>query len=94
MQKLGSFLDKKTLSKRLIVDEKSVFYVFEFIIKAEYGRQGFEKIKPILFRDRKLFVRISGGLWEGEISLRKKEILNLLNKELGGDEIVDLIISN
>ena len=93
MKTLGSFLNKKTLVRRTNIDEKSVFYVFQLIIKEEYGRQGTENITPVFFKEKKIFIKASGSTWASEIWLRRKQIVTRVNKELGGEEIIDLAMS-
>ncbi|NTW26718.1 MAG: DUF721 domain-containing protein [Candidatus Moranbacteria bacterium] len=93
MKTLGSFIDKKTLVRRTVIDEKSVFYVFGLIIKEEYGKQGAENITPVFFKDKKIFIKASGSTWASEIWLRRSYIVKKVNKELGGEEIIDLAMS-
>lgn len=94
MKTLSSFLNKKTLVRRTGIDEKSVFYVFQMMIKEEYGRQGSENIKPVSFREKKLFIQVSGATWVNEIWLNRKNIVDKVNAQLGGEEIIDLAMSN
>lgn len=94
MKTLGSFINKKTLDRRTYIDEKSVLYVFEAIIKEEYGKQGVENIKPMFFKDKKIFIKVSGSTWPNEILLARKRIVAQVNRELGGEEIIDLAMSN
>ncbi|KKQ53298.1 MAG: hypothetical protein US70_C0004G0015 [Parcubacteria group bacterium GW2011_GWD2_38_11] len=93
MKTLGSFINKKTLSRGVVIDQQSVFYVFQIVIKDEYGRQGLENIVPISFRDRKIFLKTGSSFWENEILLKRKQIVAKINKEIGGEEIMDVVIS-
>jgi len=90
MKTLGSFINKKTLTKNITVDQQTIFYIFQRIIKEEYGRQGAENITPLYFREKKIFIRVSGQTWTGEILLRRALIVAMVNKELGGEEVIDL----
>jgi hypothetical protein len=94
MQTLSSFISKKTLTKRTIIDEKTVFYVFGLIMKAEYGNQGVENITPVFFKDKKIFIKTSSSIWASEIWLKRGYIVKKVNQELGGEEILDLAMSN
>ena len=94
MKTLGSFIDKKTLSRRKIIDEKSVFYIFGLIIKEEFGKQGAKNIIPTLFRDKKIVIKVVGSNWASEILLQKSYILKKLNNELGAEEVFDLVVSD
>jgi len=93
MKTLGSFIDKKTLSRSSVVDQQTVFYVFQLIIKEEYGKQGTENIVPVFFKEKKIFIKASGSTWASEIWLKRGYIIKRVNKELGGDEIIDLAMS-
>ena len=94
MKTLGSFINKKTLVRRNVIDQQSVFYVFQLIIKEEYGRQGIENITPVFFKEKKIFIKTSGSTWASEIWLRRGQIVARVNRELGGEEITDLAMSN
>lgn len=91
MKDLSSLLNKKNLvPKRMVVDQQSVFYVFDLVIKAEYGRLGGENIKPVFFKDKKIFVKATGSTWASEVWLNRSYIIRKVNEQLGGEEIVDL----
>jgi hypothetical protein len=92
MKKISSFLNKKTLIKNTTIDQQSIFYVFQLVIKDEYGRQGIENIVPVFFKDRKIFIKAAGA-WASEIWLQRKQIVKKINQQLGGEEIVDLAMS-
>lgn len=93
MKTLGSFINKKTLVRRTVIDQQSVFYVFQLIIKEEYGRQGTENIMPVFFKEKKIFIKASGSTWASEIWTRRRQIVARVNKELGGEEIIDLAMA-
>jgi len=93
MRTLGSFINKKTLVRRVAIDQQSVFYVFQLIIKEEYGAQGAENITPVFFKDKKIFIKATGSTWASEIWLRRGAIVRKVNAKLGGEEIVDLALS-
>ncbi|HBI33971.1 MAG TPA: hypothetical protein DEA43_03855 [Candidatus Moranbacteria bacterium] len=93
MKTLGSFINKKTLRKSAVIDQQSVFYVFQIVIKEEYGRQGLENVLPMSLKDRKVFISAGSSFWENEILLKRKQIVAKINKELGGDEIIDIVIT-
>ncbi|EKD46723.1 MAG: hypothetical protein ACD_67C00098G0001 [uncultured bacterium] len=90
MKTLGSFLNKKTLVRQTVVDEKSVFYVFSLVIKQEYGIRGAENITPVFFKDKKIFIKAEGSTWASEIWLNRAQIVRKVNEQLGGEEIIDL----
>ena len=92
MRKIGSLLDKRKLARKAI-DQQTVFYVFEMVIKEEYGSQGSKNIKPVFFEDKKIFIKPSSSFWASEVSEQKKDIIKKINNQLGGDEIINLIVS-
>lgn len=90
MKKIGNLLDKRNFAKKINIDQQSVFYIFNLVIKEEYGKQGAENIKPVFFKDKKIFIKISVSTWESEILTQRKNIVKKINNQLGGDEIIDL----
>lgn len=92
MKKLSALLTKKTLNQRSPLDEKSVFFVFNKVIKEEYGKQGSEHIVPRLLKDRKIFVETTSSVWSGELWLNRAFIVARINSEIGNEEITDISI--
>lgn len=90
MKQIGQFLLKKSINRPSIIDEKSIFFVFETVIKEEYGKQGVGNIKPHMYRDHKLFVKTFSSNWANELWLNKKHILKRVNDEIGSEEVHDL----
>ncbi|HOW60506.1 MAG TPA: DciA family protein [Candidatus Moranbacteria bacterium] len=93
MKKIGSLLNKKELVRKKI-DQKTIFYIFEMIIKEEYGKQGVKNIKPNFFGDKKIFIKSANSFWSDEISEQKKDIIKKINEQLGENEVADIIVSN
>jgi hypothetical protein len=93
VKKIGSLMNKGTLFRKTKIDQQSVFYIFNLIIKEEYGKQGAENIKPVFFADKKIFVKATGSTWINEIGLQKKQIVKKINEHLGGEEIADIAMS-
>lgn len=93
MKKIGNLLDKRRFAKKINIDQQSVFYIFNIIIKEEYGKQGAENIKPIFFKDKKIFIKATSSTWASEILAQKKYIVKKINDQLGDNEIVDLVMS-
>ena len=94
MKDLKQLLKYKKVGVHTPLDEKSVFYVFQTVIKDEYGKQGIENIKPVYYKDNRIFVKAVGSAWASEIWLKRSEIVKLVNKQLGVDEIKDISMSN
>jgi hypothetical protein len=93
MKKIGNLLDKRRFAKKINIDQQSVFYVFNLVIKEEYGKQGAENIKPVFFKDKKIFIKNASPNWESEILAQRKNIVKKINDQLGGDEIIDLAMT-
>ncbi|HMN19268.1 MAG TPA: DciA family protein [Candidatus Moranbacteria bacterium] len=93
MQQLGKLLKKKMRSKAsAALDEKSVAFVFGRIVAAEYGRRGTENVKIEFFRDGKLHVSARTSAWASELWLSRQELKDMLNKELGTEDIKEVVI--
>jgi len=93
MKKISNLLDKRRFSKKINIDQQSVFYIFNLVIKEEYGHQGAENITPVFFKDKKIFIKAAGSTWASEIWLRRRYIVKKINEQLGGEEIADLAMS-
>ena len=93
MKKIGSLLDKRKLARRINIDQQTIFYIFDLVIKEEYGKQGAENIKTVFLKDKKIFIKFLKPNWESEIKLQKKYILKKINDQLGENEIMDLLIA-
>ncbi len=92
MKKIGYFLKKKELVQNAPLDDKSVFYIFDKIIKEEYGNRGVENIKASYFKDKKIFIKAENSNWANEIWLNREGIISKINKELGSNEISELSV--
>lgn len=92
MKQLGKFLANKKIVANAGIDEKSVFYLFESIIREEYGKQGQKKIRFESFRGGTVFVRMENTHWNEEILLEKSMIIKRMNAELGSEEIGDIML--
>ena len=90
MKKISNLLDKRRFARKINIDQQSVFYIFNLIIKEEYGKQGAENIKPVFFKDKKIFIKISNSSWESEVWAQRKNIVKKINDQLGENEIIDL----
>ena len=93
MKKIGNLLDKRRFAKKTNIDQQSVFYIFNLVIKEEYGKQGAGNIKPIFLKDKKIFIKTVSSTWASEILSQKKYIIKKINDQLGGNEIADLTIA-
>lgn len=92
MEKIGRLIDVKKSAGLKRWDEKSLFYAFQRVIKAEYGNRGLMNLTPEFYKDGKIFVRSLSSVWSNEIMLSQREIVAKINQELGQDEITSIKI--
>ena len=92
MKKLASFLKRKNIYKAVIIDDKSIFYLFGSIIKEEYGKKGVQNLTADYFKDKKIFVKAENSNWANELWLNKNIIIKRMNMELGANEIEDIVL--
>lgn len=77
--------EKKPSQKE--VDEKTIFYLFQKIIRRQYGERGEGGISFVFFREGVLGVRTKTPLWANEIWLVRGDLVRELN-ELLEDEVI------
>lgn len=93
MKQLGSLLKKKMRANRSApLDEKSVAFVFGKMIASEYGRRGTENVKMEFYKDKKLYVSARTSVWASELWLNRQELKEMLNKELGTNDIREVVV--
>lgn len=92
MKDFRKLLEKKTLTKATGLDERSLFFIFERIIKEEYGKQGMLNIKPQYYRENKIYIKTNNENWANELSLGKSNLINRTNQEIGSGEIKDIVV--
>jgi len=94
MKSLKNLLDKKIGAKnqaeKFILDDKDIFYIFNRVIKEEFGNMGASKLKPDYFGKKILHIRAESPTWASELWLNKKAIIRKLNKEFGQEIIADI----
>ena len=87
MQSLKTFLAKKNIKRKIVLDDKTVFYLFKKIIKEEFGNVGIEKLIPDYFAQDTLHIKSQSSAWSSELELQKAKIIRQINKEIGGEQI-------
>lgn len=93
MKKIGFLITQKEKKSSAKLEDKDIFYLFERIIKAEYGNQGAKNLKPSFLKGGKIFVKSESSVFSSEIILNKKEIIKKINQEIGNEEIWDIKIN-
>jgi len=90
MKALAQFLKQKTLQKKRDLDEKTVIFIFQKIIRKEYGERGLKNIQVQCYKEKTLYIQAIGSVWANEFWVNKKEIITLFNQEIGSKELYDL----
>ena len=92
MKSLKTFLEKKNINKKIILDDKTVFFLFKKITKEEFGNSGLEKLIPDYFANGILHIKSQSSPWASELELQKAKIIRQINKEIGQVEIKNIKI--
>lgn len=92
MKSIKNILDKKKLFQPKILEDKTVFYIFNKIIGEEFGNLGREKLKPDYYKNKTIYVKSASSNWSSELWLNRGKIIRKINKELGGKEIEEIKI--
>lgn len=83
MKALKLLLDKHKGLKKITFDNKDVFYVFNRVIKKEFGDIGAGKFQPDYFGKKVLVIKCSSPTWASELWLNKEKVMRKMNEELG-----------
>jgi hypothetical protein len=90
VKKIGFLIEQKENKNNARMEDKDFFYLFERIIKAEYGNQGAKNLKANFFKNGKIFVASESSAWANELLLNKNEIIKKINQEIGSQEVLDI----
>lgn len=93
MKKIGQLLRMNKKDKKMVLDEKTIFYIFSKIIKEEYGQKGSANFTPVVYKARKLIIRCQSSSWRSELWLNRKEIIRKINREIGNNEVTDIKVN-
>ena len=80
------FLESRNWTQR--VDGYNLFNSWEAILPPEIALN----TKPLKIQNDNLFLIAKNHIWANEIVIRKGEIINILNQEIGQDLIKNIII--
>ena len=90
MKTLKAFLDSRKDLKKIIFDNKDVFYVFNRVIKKEFGEIGASKFQVDYFGKKVLVVHCESPAWASELWTNKGKIMRLMNEELGEGAVMKI----
>jgi len=71
-------------------DDKDVFFVFQRIIREEYGNYGAEKLKADFFKNRTVFVKSESSNFASELWTNRQKIIRKMNEELGEGAVKEI----
>lgn len=83
MKALKSLLSKRQEFKKISLTDKDIFYVFQRVIKEEFGNIGAGKLQADFFKNKTIFVKSSSSVWASELYLNQKKIIRKMQAELG-----------
>ena len=90
MKLLSSLLDKRKSKLKISLTDKDIFYIFNRVIKEEFGNVGSSKLQPDFFKNKIIFVRTSSSNWSSELFMNRGEIIRKMNEELGKDAVREI----
>lgn len=90
MKSLSSLLNKKKINRKIVLDDKTVFFLFKKIIKEEFGNVGIEKLIPNYFAHGIIFIHSESSAWAAELEMQKAKIIRKINQEIGSSQIKNI----
>lgn len=69
------------------LDAKTVFFLFERIIRDYYGQRGGGVIHPSHFDQGVLFITVASPLWANELLIQERVLCERLNAALGSEVV-------
>lgn len=76
------------------LDEKTVFHVFQVIVRREYGARGATHLMPHRYHAKKLSVLAGSALWAGELAAHQAHLIETLNTELGQEAVTAIQVKH
>lgn len=93
MQSLAALFRKKQEEVKVVVlDDKAVLYAAQNVVVREYGAVGARNITPTFYKDKKLFLRVSGSIWKSELELTRSDLKKAVNAECGQKAVEEITI--
>lgn len=68
-----------------VIDEKTIFFLFERIVGDYYGQRGRKVIHPVKYQAMILTVKVASPLWANELLIQEQELCRRLNEAVGGE---------
>lgn len=92
MKSLKNLLEKHKKTTIHSFDDKDVFFVFQRVIKEEYGNYGSEKLKADFFKNKTVFVKSESSNFASELWMNRQKIIRKMNEELGEGAVKEIKI--
>jgi predicted nucleic acid-binding Zn ribbon protein len=90
MQLLSDLLSKRGSGTANVIDQKTIFFIFQKIIQENFGSLGRYNFLPDYLKEKVLFVKAKNSVWASELWLERKKIINRINGEFGQEVIKDI----
>ncbi|KKP79603.1 MAG: hypothetical protein A2271_01940 [Candidatus Moranbacteria bacterium RIFOXYA12_FULL_35_19] len=83
MKSLKNLLYKREKTKKIALTDKDIFYVFNRIIKEEFGNIGASRLKADFFKNGTIFIKSQSSAWGSELFSNRNTIMKKINQEFG-----------
>jgi hypothetical protein len=90
MKSLKNLFQKRENKKAVALTDKDIFYIFNKIIKEEFGNVGASRLQADFFKNKTIFVKSMSSAWANELFLSRNMIVRKMNKELGEGMIKEI----
>jgi hypothetical protein len=90
MKLLGKLLKKRNNVSRTALTERDIFYIFNRVLREEFGNIGALNLIADFFKNKTLFIKSRSSAWGSELFSNRTSIIKKINKELGSEEIKEI----
>jgi hypothetical protein len=91
MKKIGQYIDfQKNKLRKKTIDEKTIFFLFNKIVKEMYGEKGIENLKAEKYASQTVFFSAKLALWAADVLVNRQEIINKINGQIGSSEVKEI----
>ena len=95
MRAIASLIKKRNArenKKRNLSDEKTILFIFEKVVRKEFGDIGYAKIKPVCFTQKKIIAQSASANWASELFIHREAVRKEVNRMLGSNYVLDITI--
>jgi hypothetical protein len=76
--------------RRVVADQKTVFFLAEKGMAELYGVRGRENVSPRYWKNGKLFLSCRSPLWANELWITRESLRERINRELGYEGVKEI----